>query len=383
MAYDFNKYSGNNDFRGFLAANGLNKYLNYTGNDGKVNNTDLIKSIYGTGKVLGDTGTDIRFAQSMNNNDDNYKDYESTPTIVSALYDAWKANSSGATDTASSSTTSRTSKVSSGTGTSTTTPTLNQAAVDATNKAIDSLGVEQDTGYRNIDDSFSSLMSKYNKESAANEADYTEQGETNTNNLQKNKQNALVAAAQGRRGLRGTLASIGALSGDGGVLADRAVTTSANQDIGEAADTYATNARNLNKSINNFRDEDKDRQAEANTTRGNQRTALEGSIASKRQNYFQKLAEIFGQADQTGKANDFLRKAGDLNNEIASKSRVTSTAFAPRSAAFTPKSLESYLAGAGDMTVDVADGGAGGQSSVTSLLAGSNRKKEKRESATE
>lgn len=257
-------------------------------------------------------------------------------------------------------------------------PQLNQAAVDATVKAEQSLGVEQDTGYRNIDDSFNSLLSRYNKEAERNEGDYTEGVETNTSNLQKNKQNALVAAAQGRRGLRGTLSALGALSGDGGVLADRAVTTSANQDIGEAADTFATNAQGLDKAIKNFRDEDKDRRSEAETTRTNQRTALEGSIASKRQNYFQKLAEIFGQADQTGAANDWLGKAGGLNNEIASKSRVVSTAFAPRAAAFTPGDLESYLAGAGDMTVDVDAGGMGADANPSSIVAG-RRKKEERE----
>lgn len=258
-------------------------------------------------------------------------------------------------------------------------PQLNQAAVDATNQAISSLDVERDTGYRNIDDSFGSLISRYAKEAAQNEGDYTEQTETNTNNLQKNKQNALVAAAQGRRGLRGTLSAIGALSGDGGVLADRAVTTSANQDIGEAADTFAGNAQGLDKAIGRFREEDKDRRAEAETTRNNQRTALEGSIAAKRQNYFQKLAEIFGQADRTADADANLRRAGDLNNEIASKTRVAATAFSPRAAAFTPGDLESYLAGAGDMTVDVAAGGMGGQSNPTSILAGRGRRRDREE----
>ena len=262
-------------------------------------------------------------------------------------------------------------------GSGTVKPKLNQAAVDATNAAISSLDVERDTGYRNIDDSFNSLISRYQKEANQNEADYTEQTETNTNNLQKNKQNALVAAAQGRRGLRGTLAALGALSGDGGVLADRAVTTAANQDIGEAADTFATNAQGLDKAINRFRDEDKDRRAEAETTRTNQRTALEGSIASKRQNYFQKLAEIYGQAEQEGAANKNLAKAGALNNEIASKTRVASTAFNPRTAAFTPGDLESYLAGAGDMTVDVTAGGTGEGANPTSLVAGRKRKEER------
>lgn len=260
-------------------------------------------------------------------------------------------------------------------------PQLNQAAVDATNQAIASLDVERDTGYRNIDDSFNSLMSRYNKETKRNEKDYTEQTENNTNDLQKNKQNALIAAAQGRRGLRGTLAAIGALSGDGAVLADRAVTQGANQDIGEAGDAFAANAQTLDKAIDKYREDDKDRRAEAKTTRTNQRTALEGSIASKKQNFFQKLAELYGGADRTAEANANLQAAGNLNNEIASKTRVNATAFSPRSAAFTPGDLESYLAGAGDMTVDVTAGGAGGNDNATSILAGRGRKKREEEMA--
>ena len=257
-------------------------------------------------------------------------------------------------------------------------PVLNQGAVDATQRAIDSLGIEQDTGYRNIDDSFGSLIQRYDREAGRNEEDYGEQTVTNTNNLSKNKQNALLAAAQGRRGLRGTLAAIGALSGDGGKLADRAVTTEANQDIGGAADAFAGNAMQLDKAIGRFREEDKDRRAEAETTKTNQRTALEGSIASKRQQFYQKMAEIFGQAERTGDADAWLRRAGDLNNEIASKTRVAATAFAPRAAAFTPGTLESYLAGAGDMTVEV-DPRGGGMRTPTSILAGRRGRKREEE----
>ena len=256
-------------------------------------------------------------------------------------------------------------------------PVLNQGAVDATQKAIDSLGIERDTGYRNIDDSFRGLVSKYDNEARRNEEDYGEQTVTNTTNLSKNKQNALLAAAQGRRGLRGTLAALGALSGDGGKLADRAVTTAANQDVGEAADTYAGNAQNLDKAIGRFREEDKDRRAEAETTRVNQRTALEGQIAAKRQQFLQKMAEIFAAAERTGDANRYLGEAGNLNNEIASKTRVATAAFAPRAAAFTPGALENYLAGAGDMTVDVAEGDAGGGiGRPTSILAGRRKRRD-------
>lgn len=257
---------------------------------------------------------------------------------------------------------------------------LNQSAINATQKAIDSLGTEREVGYKNIDDSYNSLIGKYDREKTRNEGEYTDQSNTNSTNLQKNKQNALLAAAQGRRGLRGTLSAIGALTGDGGALADRAVTTSANQDIGQAADTFATNAQGLDKAIDRFREEDEDRRREAGTTRKNQRTKLEGEIEAKRQDYFQKMAEIYGAADRTGEANSWLDKAGGLNNTIAKKTRVASTSFSPRSAAFTPGDLEGYLAGAGDMTVDVAQGGGGGQMGAgQSILAGRGRRRDEEE----
>lgn len=233
---------------------------------------------------------------------------------------------------------------------------LDAAAVENTQKAIDSLGTEQNVGYRNIEDSFNSLLGRYKQEAARNEEDYTGQSTTNSTNLQKNKQNALVAAAQGLRGLRGVLGSIGALSGTGRFLANRAVQQGANEDIGEAADTFAGNSQNLDRAIKRFREEDEDRRREAGTARTNQRTALEGSIANKRQDFYQKMAELFSAAGRTGEATTWLNRAGDLNDIIAQKSRVGATPFTARAAAFTPGELENYLAGAGDMTVDVRSG---------------------------
>lgn len=257
-------------------------------------------------------------------------------------------------------------------------PVLNTAAVDATNQAINSLGVEQQVAYQNIDDSLRSVIGKYDREAGRNEEDYTGQTVTNNTNLQKNKQNALVAGAQGRRGLRSTLAAMGALGGTGGELADRAVMTEANNDIGEATETAATNAGNLDKAIGRFRDEDRERRAEAQTSAANSRTAAEGSIASKRQQYFQKLAEIYKEGGDNANAAKYLAMAGGLNNEIASKSRVAAAPITERTAAFAPGDLDQYLAGAGDMTVEVRAGGNDGGGDVNTLLAGRKRDEEKK-----
>ena len=254
------------------------------------------------------------------------------------------------------------------------------AAIAATQQAIDSLGTEQNVGNKNIDDSFGSVIGGYDAEAQRNKADYDESSVTNNTNLQKNKQNALVAAAQGRRGLRSTLAAMGALGGDGTVLADRAVTDSANDDIGEAADTFSTNQVGLDKAIRNFEDEDKQRRAEAETSRNNSKTALEGSILTKRQAALQKMADLYSDSGNTGKAAELLGQAGGLNDAIAQRSAVAATPIAARSAAYTPGDLDSYLAGAGDMTVDVSAGGNGGATGTdtNTLLAARAKDKDKK-----
>lgn len=234
---------------------------------------------------------------------------------------------------------------------------LNNAAVGATQQAIDSLDTEFNVGNSNIEGGYNSLISKYDLEKGNVKEDYDEGTVTNTQNLQRNKQNALSSAAQGLRGLRGVLGSIGALSGDGSKLANQAVTTSANQDIGGATETAATNAQSLDKALERFDEEDAQRRAEAETAKTNQKTALEGSIASKRQGYYQKMAELYGDVDNVGAATDWLGRAGGLNNTIASKTAVAATPFSQKAAAYTPGDLDSYLAGAGDMTVKVTDGG--------------------------
>lgn len=255
---------------------------------------------------------------------------------------------------------------------------LNQAAIDNTQKAISSLDDELNVGYGNIDADYNKVTSGYDVERGNTRKDYEEQGVTNTNNLQRNKQNALVSGAQGLRGLRGVLGSIGALSGDGGVLANRAVTSEVNQDIGGATDTASGNAKTLDKAWGRFDEEDERRRQEAADAKINNRTALEGGVESKRQNFFQKIAELYGEVGDTGAATEWLNRAGDLNSVIAAKGGRVSTPIAAKSAAFTPGELENYLAGANDMTVDVRQGGAPAVGGPNTLLAGGRREEDER-----
>ena len=78
MALDYGKYNGNDDFRGFLAGNGLNSLLKYTGNDGGVDRDALIraKHPYGTG---------------FNDANDLGQEYAGVSSTVRGLYNNWSA----------------------------------------------------------------------------------------------------------------------------------------------------------------------------------------------------------------------------------------------------------------------------------------------------
>lgn len=79
-------------------------------------------------------------------------------------------------------------------------------------------------------------------EDAQDKIDNTNQIQGNTESRSTAVQNAEEAAAQGNQGLKAVLASLGALSGTGQILAGRAVADSANNDIGGADQTFQNNA---------------------------------------------------------------------------------------------------------------------------------------------
>lgn len=348
------QYVGNDDFRGWLAANPDAQF-----------NAGQNVTLSGSGllKIVGNDGRTAGYGNGMHASDN---------TAASDAYQQWQAGrverpAAPAYDPAAAAAAAKRAQA--------------QAAINNTEKAIGSLDTELNVGYGNIENERASVLSRYQREAETNEGDYTGQTVNNNQNLLKNRQNALQAAAQGARGLRSTLASIGALGGTGQVLANRAVTNSANQDIGEASETAAGNARTLDTAIGKFRDEDKIRREELDVQARNNRTALEGRVESKRQGFMQKMAELFSELGDSGRATDYLNRAGDLNNTIAQKTAVAAAPIAARGAAFTPGTLADYLAGTGDMTVTTQAGDATGMGTTpSSILAG--RKDEKRKQTT-
>ena len=79
MALDYRNYKGNDDFRGFLAGNGFNNLLKYTGNDGGVDRNAMIRTNHPDGTGFNDAN-DLGF------------EYAGTSNLVRGLYNDWLKN---------------------------------------------------------------------------------------------------------------------------------------------------------------------------------------------------------------------------------------------------------------------------------------------------
>lgn len=257
-------------------------------------------------------------------------------------------------------------------------PTVPKAAAPAVPDRSNSIalqnaglsGAEQQrlAGLKAVQDALSSITGGYDTEAASNEGNYTTQTETNTNNLQRQIQAALVAAARGRQGLFGTLASLGALSGSGIDLANNAVQQGANADISGANDTFGENKTTLDTAIGSFRAADEARRKKAAIDAANASAGVENQAATNKQKFYSNLADDYTQMGNTTEAAKFAQLAAALFPQIANTSVQTPSSLTPVGAAYTPATLSNYLGGAGDTSVRVAP--TAGGSGLPGLIAG-------------
>jgi len=245
---------------------------------------------------------------------------------------------------------------------------VNQAGYDSVDSQVKA-------GTSHVDDLYNKIVTGYNTEKNTNEGDYTAKSNTNENNLQKNKDAAKINAAQGRRGLFGTLSSLGALNGDGITLANNAVQNGANKDLSGAADNFATNQSGLDKSIGDFRLADAKRRADAQTEADNEKTAVKGQGAKDRQVYLSKIADDYQLENKLPEAADYRNRVAALFPEIAA-ANVPTSGLTSAAAPYTAASLASYLAQANGTQVTTAPGasGASGVAGLPGLIA-SNKKR--------
>lgn len=241
------------------------------------------------------------------------------------------------------------------------------------NAGLEALGGQTQAGLSAIDKALARLLGQYSEEAEANEGVYGTQSTTNQQNLQRNKQTAYVNASQGRQGLFGTLSSLGALSGSGIDLANRAVQRGANEDLTGASDNFSENQSNLDTAIGTFRAEDKRRRGDAEFSAGNAKTNVQGEAAKQRQQFYTQLANDYAQMGNDAESKKFATLAAQQFPEIA-KANVPNANIGYSGAAFTPASLQSYVAGADSTSVQTTPGGGG--FSLPGLFATPTKKKQ-------
>jgi hypothetical protein len=228
------------------------------------------------------------------------------------------------------------------------------------------------TGNAAIDQQYNSVVSGYDEETGAAKTRFDDSNTSNNQNYQKNYQTSLVNAAQGRQGLFGKLASIGALSGDGITLANRAVAKGANDDIAGAVDTRDQNAGMLKEKFDDFSLEDKRRREDAKAAADAAKKVNQGNTAKTRQDYYTKLSNDYADQGDAGNAKKYSDMAGGLFGEIA-LANTPSAGITRQSAAFTPSTLADYMAGQ-DSTIVEATPTAPGED-TPGLVANTSKKK--------
>lgn len=240
------------------------------------------------------------------------------------------------------------------------------------NSGLSAVDSQTASGIAAIDKAVATLNGQYDTEKTANEKNYQTGSDTNQNNLQKNKQVALVNAAAGRQGLNGTLASLGALNGTGIDLATRAVQKGANEDLEGASSNYATNQSSLDTAIGQFRAEDEKRREDATHSADDAKTNARNKALTTKQTFLTNLSNDYAAEGDSANAKKFSDMAAALYPEIAGTSIPTSNITA-QTAAYTPASLQSYLAGSNPTTVKVAPSASG--TGVPGIIATSDLKK--------
>lgn len=212
------------------------------------------------------------------------------------------------------------------------------------NAGLGAVGTYVTSGQAAVDAALGALKGTYDTETAAEKAKYGSNTDQNKVNLSKNQQTALVNAAQGRQGLNGTLAALGALNGSGVVLANRAVQKGANEDLAGASDNYATNADALDTADAAFKTQDEARRKQAENDATTAKTKVQNTGLTSQLGYYQNLSNDYAAEGDSGNATKYSSLASSLFPEIA-RTSVPDATPTYAAAAYTAPALSSYLAG--------------------------------------
>lgn len=238
------------------------------------------------------------------------------------------------------------------------------------NAGLGAVDQQQQTGLNSVDSNYNSVMGLYGADETNAANSYGKESDANQGDLQGNKQTAMQNAVQGRQGLFGTLASLGALNGDGINLANNAVAAGANTDLTNAADTFATNQNGLDSGYNAFKAQDQQRKSAADQAKANDEMRVKADADKSRQGYLTALSNDYQAEGNSAQGQSYAQQAAALMPSIANEN-VPTVDLGYSGSAFTAPTLSSYVGKANNTTVQSTPAAAGGNNplSVPGLVA--------------
>lgn len=222
-------------------------------------------------------------------------------------------------------------------------PVLNRAAVDNTQRTIDQLPGLLAAALAAENQNYSNTIGGFNSQEQSQRKTYDGSTVTNQQNYDSNFMDSIRAGIKGLGGLMALLRGTGAAGGTvddqvrdivGGVTAN---------DIRMGADTQKENQTALDSSLSSFLTDLQLKRRQAEDTRVNNERAIRRDSNSQMQDLYGKMAGYYGDAGNTGAANDWMNRAGSLTPDIAANSRTQVSPYdtspvavqAPQLAAFS------------------------------------------------
>lgn len=229
-------------------------------------------------------------------------------------------------------------------------------------------GVDASLG--KLSDTYNNVMGQYNGDLADANKSYTNNSNDNRNDLESNKGTALQNARQGRQGLFGTLASLGALNGSGIELANEAVRRGANEDLKTASNNFATNQNTLDTGYNTYTKQEKKLQDQATHAYGNDQQQVKNDAAKQRQQFLINIANDYQSEGNAARAKTFMDQASSLFPEI-SQTSVPTMDIGYSGGSYAAPTLNQYVGKANNTTVQSTPGGTGSLSlfNIPGLIA--------------
>jgi hypothetical protein len=233
---------------------------------------------------------------------------------------------------------------------------------------LGSVDATSNAGIDAVNKALGTIVGQYEGDLGTAKTEYGSNSNSNESDLQANKQRSLESAVQGRQGLYGTLASLGALNGTGLTLANNAVQKGANEDLTTAADTYATNQRGLDTSYNTYTTNEQRAEQKAKDAGANDVEQVQNDAAKSRQAYLTNLANDYTAEGNTEQAKTYAAQAAALFPQIAA-TNVPTIDLGYTGSAYTAPTLSQYVGQANNTTVKTTPPTGGGVLNIPGLFA--------------